>query len=84
MAGGGYAELCVAPIAQCLPTPSGLSDIEAAGLPETFFTVCVVSSEFIVEFIFFTFGVIIFFTFGFLLNKFYSIVKRCERLPVGC
>jgi NADPH2:quinone reductase len=39
VAGGGYAELCVAPIAQCLPTPSGLSDVEAAGLPETFFTV---------------------------------------------
>ena len=39
VAGGGYAELCVAPIAQCLPTPVGLSDIEAASLPETFFTV---------------------------------------------
>jgi NADPH2:quinone reductase len=39
VAGGGYAELCVAPIAQCLPTPAGLSDVEAAGLPETFFTV---------------------------------------------
>ena len=37
--GGGYAEYCVAPIAQCLPVPSGLSDIEAASLPETFFTV---------------------------------------------
>ncbi|WP_423196516.1 NAD(P)H-quinone oxidoreductase [Cupriavidus sp. H19C3] len=37
--GGGYAELCTAPVAQCLPVPAGLSDIEAAGLPETFFTV---------------------------------------------
>ena len=37
--GGGYAELCVAPVAQCLPVPAGLSDIEAASLPETFFTV---------------------------------------------
>jgi NADPH2:quinone reductase len=39
VAGGGYAELCAAPIAQCLPVPAGLSDIEAASLPETFFTV---------------------------------------------
>ena len=39
VAGGGYAELCVAPIAQCLPVPAGLSDIEAASRPETFFTV---------------------------------------------
>ena len=39
VAGGGYAELCLAPIAQTLPTPRGLSDIEAASLPETFFTV---------------------------------------------
>ena len=39
VAGGGYAELCVAPIGQCLPVPAGLSDIEAASLPETFFTV---------------------------------------------
>jgi NADPH:quinone reductase len=37
--GGGYAELCAAPAAQCLPVPKGLSDIEAASLPETFFTV---------------------------------------------
>jgi NADPH2:quinone reductase len=37
--GGGYAELCVAPVAQCLPVPPGWSDVEAAGLPETFFTV---------------------------------------------
>ncbi len=39
VAGGGYAELCVAPIGQCLPVPAGLSDIEAASLPETFYTV---------------------------------------------
>ena len=39
VAGGGYAELCVAPIGQCLPVPQGLTDIEAASLPETFFTV---------------------------------------------
>lgn len=39
VAGGGYAEYCVAPIGQCLPVPDGLSDVEAASLPETFFTV---------------------------------------------
>ena len=39
VAGGGYAEYCVAPVGQCLPSPSRLSDIEAASLPETFFTV---------------------------------------------
>ncbi len=39
VAGGGYAELCVAPVGQCLPVPGGLSDVEAASLPETFFTV---------------------------------------------
>jgi len=39
IAGGGYAELCVAPVAQCLPVPKGWSDIDAASLPETFFTV---------------------------------------------
>ena len=39
VAGGGYAELCVAPVGQCLPAPKGFSDIEAASLPETFFTV---------------------------------------------
>jgi NADPH:quinone reductase len=39
VAGGGYAELCVAPAGQCLPVPAALSDIEAASLPETFFTV---------------------------------------------
>ena len=37
--GGGYAELCAAPLAQCLPVPKGLSLTEAASLPETFFTV---------------------------------------------
>lgn len=39
LSGGGYAELVVAPIGQCLPVPEGLSDVEAASLPETFFTV---------------------------------------------
>jgi len=39
VAGGGYAELCTAPIAQCLPVPEGWSMAEAASLPETFFTV---------------------------------------------
>ena len=39
VAGGGYAQYCVAPVAQCLPVPKGLSDVEAASLPETFFTV---------------------------------------------
>ena len=39
VAGGGYAELCVVPIPQALPVPKGLSDVEAASLPETFFTV---------------------------------------------
>lgn len=39
VAGGGYAEYCTAPVGQCLPVPAGLTDIEAASLPETFFTV---------------------------------------------
>jgi len=39
VAGGGYAQWCVAPLAQCLPIPKGLNAIEAASLPETFFTV---------------------------------------------
>ena len=39
VAGGGYAERCVAPAGQCLPVPHGLSDVEAASLPDTFFTV---------------------------------------------
>lgn len=37
--GGGYAEYCVAPEVQALPLPKGLSMVEAAALPETFFTV---------------------------------------------
>lgn len=37
--GGGYAEYCVAPAAQCLPLPQGLSMVQAASLPETCFTV---------------------------------------------
>lgn len=39
VSGGGYAQWCVAPIAQCLPVPAGLTEVEAASLPETFFTV---------------------------------------------
>ena len=39
VAGGGYAEFCAAPAGQCLPVPKGLNMIEAASLPETFFTV---------------------------------------------
>jgi NADPH:quinone reductase len=39
VAGGGYAQACVAPIGQTLPVPEGWSDTEAAGLPETVFTV---------------------------------------------
>ena len=39
VAGGGYAEHCVAPVGQCLPVPSALSMIEAAAIPETLFTV---------------------------------------------
>jgi len=37
--GGGYAEYCVTPESHCLPVPQGLSMEEAAGIPETFFTV---------------------------------------------
>ncbi|MFT5539111.1 MAG: NADPH2:quinone reductase [Alphaproteobacteria bacterium] len=37
--GGGYAEYAVAPAGQCLPVPANLSMVEAAALPETFFTV---------------------------------------------
>lgn len=37
--GGGYAEYCVADASLCLPVPKGLSLVEAAGLPETLFTV---------------------------------------------
>lgn len=39
VSGGGYAEYCVAPQVQCLPPPSRLTLVEAAGVPETFFTV---------------------------------------------
>ena len=39
IAGGGYAEYCTAPVAQCLPIPAGLDPVDAAGLPESFFTV---------------------------------------------
>src|SRR5215207_7530795 len=39
VAGGGYAEYCVAPAPQCLPLPDGYSMVEGAVLPETFFTV---------------------------------------------
>ncbi len=39
VAGGAYAQWCVVPVAQCLPIPGSLSDVEAASLPETFFTV---------------------------------------------
>jgi len=39
LAGGGYAEYCTAPAEQCLPVPKGFSFVEAAVLPETFFTV---------------------------------------------
>ena len=39
VAGGGYAEYVAAPFQQCLPIPDGLSMIEAAALPEAFFTV---------------------------------------------
>ncbi len=37
--GGGYAEFCVAPEVQCLPVPRGLTMVEAASLPENYFTV---------------------------------------------
>jgi NADPH2:quinone reductase len=39
VSGGGYAQLCVAPLGQCLPVPAGWTMPEAASLPETFFTV---------------------------------------------
>lgn len=39
LAGGGYAEYAVAPAGQCLPVSDGVSMAEAAGLPETVFTV---------------------------------------------
>ncbi len=37
--GGGYAEYCAAPAAYCLPLPRGLTPLEAASLPENYFTV---------------------------------------------
>jgi NADPH2:quinone reductase len=39
VSGGGYAEYCAAPAATCLPIPKGLNYVQAAALPETFFTV---------------------------------------------
>jgi NADPH2:quinone reductase len=39
LAGGGYAEYCVAPARQCLPVPPGMSLVSAAAIPETYFTV---------------------------------------------
>ena len=39
VAGGGYAEYCVAPVGQCLPVPPSLTMVEAAAIPETLFTV---------------------------------------------
>jgi putative PIG3 family NAD(P)H quinone oxidoreductase len=39
VAGGGYAEYCTVPVGQMLPVPAGFSDVEAAALPENFFTV---------------------------------------------
>jgi NADPH:quinone reductase len=39
VSGGGYAEYCVAPAPQCLPVPRGRSMVEAAAIPETYFTV---------------------------------------------
>jgi putative PIG3 family NAD(P)H quinone oxidoreductase len=39
LAGGGYAQFCTAPAAQCLPIPGGLDFVQAAAVPETFFTV---------------------------------------------
>ncbi len=39
VAGGGYAQYCAVPVPQCLPIPRGLTVVQAASLPETFFTV---------------------------------------------
>ena len=39
VSGGGYATMCVAPAAQCLPIPRGMDMVAAAAVPETFFTV---------------------------------------------
>jgi putative PIG3 family NAD(P)H quinone oxidoreductase len=41
VAGGGYAQYCVAPAGTCLPIPASLTAIEAAAMPETLFTVWV-------------------------------------------
>jgi putative PIG3 family NAD(P)H quinone oxidoreductase len=41
VAGGGYAEYCVAPLGTCLPVPDAISLVEAAAMPETLFTVWV-------------------------------------------
>jgi putative PIG3 family NAD(P)H quinone oxidoreductase len=41
VAGGGYAEYCVAPALQCLPVPRDMDVVHAAAIPETFFTVWV-------------------------------------------
>src|SRR5512133_2856610 len=41
VAGGGYAQYCVAPAGTCLPVPGVLSLVEAAAIPETLFTVWV-------------------------------------------
>ncbi len=41
VAGGGYAEYCVAPAGTCLPVPDALTLVEAAAMPETLFTVWV-------------------------------------------
>lgn len=37
--GGGYAEYCAALATHCMPIPKGLSMVEAAGIPESFFTI---------------------------------------------
>src|SRR5699024_2543491 len=39
VSGGAYAEYCIAPTAQCLPIPKGLNMVQAAAIPETYFTV---------------------------------------------
>ena len=39
LTGGGYAQYCVTPVPLCLPVPDGLDDVQAAALPETFFTI---------------------------------------------
>jgi NADPH2:quinone reductase len=39
VSGGGYADYCTAPASLCLPVPKGYTAVQAAALPETFFTV---------------------------------------------